>query len=261
MTTLFKKTLCAIAVLGSVAAPAPAFAESLKIRWGTSPGYEPFIYKKSDGSLTGFDYEIGVALCEELKAECTWVEQAWDGIIPALQAENFDAILSSMSITEKRQAVVDFTDPYYRTATRFVGREGEEFNDARGELKNVKVGVQAGTTQHDYLKKFYPDADIKPYPTQDEVWLDLKAGRVDVTPISFIVADKVLETDKGAGLAYFGGEHTDPEVFGPGAGIAVRKGDDALREKITAAIHAIHKNGTYDKVNSKYFEIDIYPSE
>lgn len=260
MKTYISAVLGALAMASAITVGASsASAEDLTIRWGTSPGYEPFIFKNADGSLTGFDYDIGAALCEEMNAECTWVEQAWDGIIPALQAGNFDAILASMSVTPKRQEVVDFTRPYYRTFSKFVGQEGADFDDMHGEMKDVKIGVQAGTTQHDYLKKYYPDADIKTYPSADEVWLDLQAGRLDATFISFIVADKVMATDKGAGLAYFGGEHRDPEVFGVGAGIAVQKGNDELRERIDAAIATLHENGTFDEINDKHFEVSIKP--
>lgn len=262
MKKLLAATLGVAAMLGAAAmTTTSASAEDLKIRWGTSPGYEPFIYKKPDGSLTGFDYEFGEALCKEMKAECTWVEQAWDGIIPALQANNYDAILGSMSITPKRQEVIDFTIPYQRGVTRFVAKEGATFNDARGEMKGVKIGVQAGTTEHDYLKAYYPDAEIKTYPSQDEVWLDMKAGRVEATVVGFVLAKKVLESDKGAGLAIFGSEHKDEKIFGPGAGIGVRKDDTDLRDKISAAILALRANGEYQKINANYFDIDIYGEE
>lgn len=262
MKRLMTATLGLGAVLGAALMATSVSAEDqLEIRWGTSPGYKPFIYKTEDGQLTGFDYEIGAALCAELNAECTWVEQAWDGIIPGLQANNYDAILASMSITEERKKVIDFTIPYQAAPTVFIAKDGVELNDAyESGLEGVTIGTQAGTVQHKFLEAKYPNAEIKTYPAQDEVWLDLKSGRIDATFVGAPQAESWLKSDDGAGFGLSGTEHESEEFFGIGAGIGVRQGEEELRDKISEAIRAIEASGEYKKINDRYFETNIYPA-
>jgi arginine/ornithine transport system substrate-binding protein len=234
-----------------------AVADTMKIRWGTEAGYKPFMYKTSDGKLTGFDFDIGNAICEELKAECTWTEQAWDGIIPALNARKYDAILASMSITEKRKQAVDFTGKYYKVGYRFVAKSGEALSV--DSLNGKTVGVQVGTVTEDYLKGEMPGVTVKTYPTQDEVWLDLVAGRIDAGFANKIVLqDGFLSTDNGKGYDMFGPDYTEEKYFGVGTGIAVRKNSAELRDAITSAIKALRENGKYAEINGKYFPFDIY---
>lgn len=262
MKKILAATIGIVAIVcAATAIPTVTVAEELNIRWGTSPGYKPFIYKNEDGTLTGFDYEIGKALCAELNANCTWVEQAWDGIIPGLLAKNYDAILASMSITEERSKVIDFTVKYYHAPNVFITKEGTKLDDTYGKLSGVKVGVQAGTTQHKFLQAKYPKAKIKTYPTQDEVWLDLKAGRIDTTFVTVPQAGSWLKSNNGKGFALSGSTHSDKKYFGVGEGIGVRKGETELRDKISAAIKAIRANGEYAKINARYFNVDIYGAE
>ena len=251
-----KKTLTTLIL--SLAIGQAAIAEDLTIRWGTEAGYKPFMYKTSAGELEGFDYDIGNAICAELKATCTWTEQDWDGIIPALQAGKYDAILASMNITEERQRVVSFSERYYRIPNRFVVREDAAF-DETSDLSGVVIGVQRATIQADYLRAKWPNATVREYPTWDEVWLDLSAGRVDTVLANMIVIqDGFLNTDKGAGYAMTETNHTDTEYFGEGTGIAVRKDETELAGKISQAISALRENGTYAEINNKYFPFDVY---
>jgi len=261
MRRLLVTTVTAISIGASaLAVTSTLHAEELSIRWGTSPGYKPFIFKKADGSLTGFDHEIGAALCAEMKAKCTWVEQAWDGIIPGLKAKNYDAILASMSVTPDRQKVIDFTRTYQNAPSRFVAKEGADFDDT-GDLSGKVIGVQRGTTHHDFIKAKFPKAEIKPYPSQDEVWLDLTAGRIDGTFTSSLVIAGWLEGDDAKGYGVTGEDFFDPNILGSGSAIAVRKGEEELRDKLSAAIDAIRASGEYQKINARYFDFDIFGSD
>ena len=235
--------------------------ETTTLRIGTEGAYPPFNYFTADGKLAGFDIEIGHALCEKLKANCTFVAQDWDGIIPALMARKYDAIVASMSITEERKKKVDFSAKYYNTPAKFAAKNGMFSDDSPASLAGKTIGVQRGTIHDDYVSAVYKDSDIKRYGTQDEVYLDLIAGRLDaIIADSTAIDEGLLKTAEGKSFAFFGKDHTDVKYFGEGAGIAVRKGEEDLRDAFSAAIKAIREDGTYAKINSKYFDFDIYGS-
>lgn len=246
------------AALAAAAGIAPATAAE-ELRIGVEGAYPPFSWKEADGSLKGFDIDLAFALCEKMGRDCKLVEQDWDGMIPALLAKKYDAIIASMSINEERKKRVDFSDKYYNTPARFVAAEGSGLDVSPAGLAGKAVGVQRGTTHQCFMEKVYPDADLRLYPTQEEVFIDLAAGRLDAQVSDSIQADEgFLETDAGKGFAFVGGVQFDLECHGEGAGIAVRKGEDELREAFNAAITAIREDGTYRSINDKYFDFDVY---
>ncbi len=182
-----------------------------------------------------------------------------DGIIPALLDQKCDASVASMSITPERMEVIDFTKKYYQTPAMFVAAEGAGFVDSREGMAGKVIGVQRGSIHHAFVEKMYPDSTMTLYASQDEAYLDLVAGRLDaVMADSIAVEDGFLKTEQGAGFAFFGKSHADPEIHGEGAGIGVRKDDTKLRDRLTAAITTIREDGTYDAIASRYFDFDIY---
>jgi arginine/ornithine transport system substrate-binding protein len=156
---------------------------------------------------------------------------------------------------------VDFTERYYSTQARLVLKEGTTVSDSLVELKGKKIGVQRGSIHDRFAKeKLEPlGAEIKSYGSQNEIYLDIKAGRLDGTVAdATLLQDGFLKTDAGKGYAFAGPAFTDAAYFGDGIGIAVRKGDKANQEKINAAITAIRANGEYKKIQDKYFDFDVY---
>ena len=257
--TTMKKTLLALALAASTLLSAQASAETLKI--GTEGAYPPFNFQDASGKLGGFDVEIGLALCEKMKVECEVVGQDWDGIIPGLVAKKYDMIIASMFITDERKKQVAFTDPYYLAAMTHAAPKNSGITDFTNEgMKGKTIGAQSGTTQADYAAAVYPDADIKLYPTQDEVNLDMANGRLDLQVGDMIpLLDWVTKNDDGKACCELIGEPiTDKKFVGEGVGIAVRQEDNDLREKLNAALKAIREDGTYQKINDKYFSIDVY---
>jgi arginine/ornithine transport system substrate-binding protein len=254
-------TLAAVGALALAAGIAPASAGE-KLRIGVEGAYPPFSWKEADGTLKGFDIDIAWALCEKMGRECEMVEQDWDGMIPALLAKKFDAIVASMSITEERKKRVDFSQKYYNTPNNFVGSKGVEYDVSADGLAGKVIGTQRGTTHQCFLEKLFPKSDLRLYGTQEEVFLDLAAGRIDLSFSDSIQAEEgFLNTDAGKDFQFVGPDQFDLECHGEGAGIAVRKGEDQLREALNTAIKEIRADGTYKAINDKYFKFDLYGEE
>lgn len=254
-----RKLILALALAGTALSSSAIAAEKLKI--GTEGAYPPFNFVDSSGRIGGFDVEIGLALCERMKVECEVVAQDWDGIIPGLLAKKYDMIIASMFITEERKKQVAFSNPYYLAAMTHAAPKGAGINDFSNEaLKGKVIGAQAGTTQADYIAAVYPDAEIKLYPTQDEANLDMVNGRLDLQVGDMLpLLDWVTKNDDGKGCCELIGEPiTDKKFVGDGVGIAVRQEDDELRERLNKALDEIRADGTYKKINDKYFTIDVY---
>ncbi len=228
-----------------------------KLIIGTEGAYPPFNNLEADGSLVGFDIDIAKALCEEMKVTCEFVTQDWDGIIPALQAKKFDAIIASMSITPERLEKVDFSKKYYNTPPAVAVPKDSAITDVAG-LAGKTIGAQSSTTHANYAEKHMADSELKLYPTADEYKLDLEGGRVDAVVDDIVVLSEWLKTDAGACCKILTPLPVDVEINGEGAGIAVRKGETELADKFTAAIAAIRENGKYAEINKKYFDFDVY---
>lgn len=251
------KTLIAAAALGLAAAAAHAEG-TLKL--GTEGAYPPFNFIDSAGNVTGFDVEIGQALCAKMEVTCNVVAQDWDGIIPGLLAKKYDFIIASMFITEERKQQVNFTDPYYKAAMTVVAPKETDITDFTADgLDGKVVGVQVGTTQAEYAHKVFTKSEIREYPTQDEVNLDLASGRIDLQVGDMLpMLDWTKKTEDGACCELKGEPITDPAFVGEGVGIAIRKEDTDLLAKMNAALKEIREDGTYQAINDKYFPIDVY---
>lgn len=233
-----------------------------QIRIGIEGAYPPFSQTEADGSVTGFDIDIANALCAEMHADCTLVKQDWDGIIPALMARKYDAIIATMDITEERKKRVAFTNKYQHIPARFVALKGAEYQASPEFMAGKKVGVQRATSMDLYISDNYPQAQIKRYGSADEAYLDLKAGRLDyVLADSAAISGGLLAKEGGDKFELVGPKLNDPKWFGEGAGIAVRKQDKDLVEQFNAAIKTIRANGTYQKIQDKYFTFDVYGSD
>ena len=252
-------------LLASVLALASqAFADE-KLRIGIEGEYPPFSAVDAQGQLHGFDVDIALALCRQMQRDCELVQTAWDGLIPSLNSGKIDAIVASMSATAERRQSVDFTDKYYANAGKFVLQEAAAAtlgdSDWHRALKGKTLGVQRATIHDRYATETAKDvfADIRRYNTQEEANIDLVAGRIDVTLADqTALASGFLATDDGKGFAMAAPVINDPAFYGEGVSIAIRKGDNALRDALNTAILTIRENGEYQKINSKYFDFDIY---
>ncbi len=255
----FVSAIAAAAVLMLGAGLSQA-ADWSKVRIGVEGAYPPFSWVEADGTLKGFDIDIANALCKEMGAECTLVQQDWDGIIPSLLAKKYDAIIASMSITPERKKKVAFSNKYYNTPAKFARMKGSGIEITKEGLAGKTVGVQRATTHDSFITAEFGDAvTIKRYGTQDEAYLDAVSGRIDLLLADSVAMDDgFLNTDNGKDWEFVGPDFIEEKYFGPGAGIAIRQEDTDLVEKFNAAIAAIRANGTYEAINKKYFEFDVY---
>lgn len=250
-----KRTL--IAAFAATLFASAAHADTLKIC--AEGAYPPFSLTNEAGNLEGFDIDIANALCDEMGVSCEIKATEWDGIIPALLEKKCDAIIASMSITEERKKQIDFTTKYYNTPAKFVAADDADFELTADGLSDLVVGVQRGTVHQDFMEGEFPDVELKLYGTQDEVYLDLAAGRLDVIIQDSVAAkDGFLDTDNGKGFAFIGPDYAIPKYHGEGAGIGIRKEDVVLKYALSGAIDAILKNGKYGFINAKYFDFLIY---
>ncbi|WP_148252898.1 transporter substrate-binding domain-containing protein [Aidingimonas lacisalsi] len=228
------------------------------VRFGVDVPYEPMEYRDADGNLTGFDIELGNALCEEIGIECEWVVQGWDGIIPGLQSRKYDAIMSSMTINDDRREQVLFSDPYITPPSAWFIPTDSEIDDVSEEgLDGFTIGVQRGTLQDNYATDMYGDvADINRYDTAEDLVLDMESQRADIAFLDFPVGKATLIDNEEYDYQVIGNMITEPkEYFGDGFGIAFRKRDEALAERFNEALETLRDNGTYDEIYDKYFSM------
>jgi arginine/ornithine transport system substrate-binding protein len=256
-----KKLLTVIACVSSLLSTS-ALANK-PVRLASDFTYPPFNYMGADGKPAGFDIEIADALCKEAQLECTWVSQSWDSLIPSLMARKSDVIMASMRITQERKKRVLFTDKYYQTPARFAAASTEAVSISKEGLQGKVIGVQTGTIHDRYVTDMFGDvAEIKRYSGQDEVYIDMQNGRLDVT---FGNSDQLslafLDKENGQGFEFVGEPVTDKTYIGEGTALALRMHDQALANKFNQAIKNIRDNGTYDKIAAKYFSFDIYGEE
>ena len=224
-----------------------------KYKVGIEGAYPPFNNKNASGEVVGFDPDLAMALCAKMKAECEIVTSDWDGIIPALNAKKYDFIVSSLSITDERKQAVDFTDPYYSNKLQFIAPKNVDFKTDKASLKGKVIGTQRATLAGTYLEDNYPGVDVKLYDTQENAYLDLVSGRIDGILADKYVQYEWLKSKDGSNFEFKG----EPVMDSDKIGIAVRKGDTKLRDELNKALAEIKADGTYKKINDKYFPFSI----
>ncbi|WP_087019958.1 ABC transporter substrate-binding protein [Thaumasiovibrio subtropicus] len=254
-----KKWIIAAVMMATLGATSAIAKEWKVVRFGIEGAYPPFSWTEPNGDLKGFDVDMANALCEEMKVKCVLVAQDWDGIIPSLLARKYDAIIAAMSITEERKQRVDFTGKYALIPNKFVAKQGTEITFTEEGLAGVKIGVQRATTHDKYLTDNFKSVNIVRYGTFDEAYLDLKAGRIAaVLGDASALEEGLLNKPGGDSYTFVGPSLTDPQWFGDGFGIAVRKQDKSLTAALDAAILSLREQGIYQEIAAKYFNYDVY---
>ena len=231
-----------------------------QLRIATEGAYPPFNVIDKDGKLVGFDVDIANALCERMNMICTIEAQDWDGIIPGLLDRKYDAIVASMAITERAQGAGELHRQVLQHARRASWPiRVPSSRSADAGLAGKRVGVQRATVYEAYLRAKFPDAVPVLYDTQENADDDLAAGKIDLVLADWVqLSQDFLKDPEGKDYEFIGPPQIDPAILGEGAGIAVRKDDPQLLAAFNQALKDIRADGTYKRLNDKYFDFDIY---
>ena len=248
------------ALLLPLAATTAQAQEWKEIRFGVFPEYPPFESVAADGSLQGFDIDLGNAICAELKVKCKWVESDFDGMIPGLKANKFDGVISSMTVTPAREKVIDFSNELFSGPTSFVFKKGSGLTEETASLKGKTVGYEQGTIQEAYAKAVLDKAGVKTqaYQNQDQVYSDLISGRLDASIQDMLQAELgFLKSPQGAD--YEVSKPVDDPLLPSKTAVGISKGNKELKALLDKGIKALHDDGTYATIQKKHFgDLNLY---
>ena len=256
------KTVLALSLLVGLSAAASSYAALPQtVRIGTDATYAPFSSKDAKGDFVGFDIDLGNEMCKRMEVKCTWVGSDFDALIPSLKAKKIDAIISSLSITEKRQQEIAFSEKLYAADSRLIAAKGSPIQPTIDSLKGKHVGVLQGSTQEGYANANWREkgVDVVAYQNQDLIYSDLAAGRLDAAFQDEVAASEgFLKQPAGKEYSFAGPSVKDKKYFGDGTGIGLRKDDTELKAAFDKAFNELRKDGTYDKLAKKYFDFNVY---
>lgn len=273
----FRLTLIAVVTL-AVASVVNA-DERKVIRIATEGAFPPWNAVDTSGKPFGFDIDVGKALCKQAKLICEFVTQEWDGIIPGLRVGKFDAVMAGMSITQKRKQVIAFSEPYALTSNYFVMRKAVEMpmldskekldlsvetqtnknllDALKNNLAGKTIGVQGSTNAEAFVRSYLGDSvQIRTYDKQDNLTLDLLAGRIDGGLADYSVWKVFLDSKEGVSTALYG-PRISGGLFGPGVGIGLRKDETTLANAFNKAISELTADGTLRAISLKWFGADL----
>lgn len=240
-------------VFGFIALFSFLSANAAALSFATDATYPPFESVDSSGQLQGFDIAVIKAVCEKIQAQCTFINQPWSSLIPALQAGKFDAMFGAMNITAEREKQVDFTVPYFLNSASLVAPKSKKLMPDLASLKGKTIGVLAGSTFLPYLQEKYAGAvKINTYASEQTAFLDLTSGRIDAVMGDTPLVKTWLKQHE-AEYEIIGQPINDEKYFGKGYGIAVRKGNTQLVQQLNQGIKAIQADGSYKKIETQYF--------
>jgi polar amino acid transport system substrate-binding protein len=238
----------------------PDLSRVQTIRFLTETDYPPFDYAGPDGNPAGFNVDLARLICEEIKASCTIQARSFGGLLDALNDNRGDAVIASIAPTSETRQRADFTDPYYRTPARFVVRRDSPISDVLPErLERKKIAVIAGTAHEAYLKAMFTEAEVRAYANADTARAALRNKDVDLLFGDGIELSFWLNgSDSGGCCAFRGGPFLESRFFGEGIGIAVKRGNDLLRQVFNWALFRLWEKGSYTDLWLRYFPIDPF---
>lgn len=238
----------------------PDLSRVTLIRFVTEVDYPPFNYAGSDGNPTGFNVELGRLICDELKIACTVQMRRFDTLLDSLADNRGDAAIASIAVTAQSRERADFSDPYYRPVGRFVIRRQAAISDIYVEqLEGKKIAVVAGTAHEEYARALFTEAELRRYNTPELAREALRRGDVDLLfGDAFGLAFWLNGSDSANCCTFVGGPFSESRYFGEGIGIAVKRGNDTLRQAFNWALFRLWEKGKFAELWLRYFPINPY---
>jgi polar amino acid transport system substrate-binding protein len=230
--------------------------EPRTIRIATEGAFPPFNYLENN-EPQGFEIDLGKAFCAAMGATCTFVIHEWDGIIKGLLAKEYDAVMASLAITDRRKTRIAFSKRYYLIPPAFIGKKDADIPDVSpAALSGRTIGTIDGSHHAAFLKARYPESELRTYAKLEEADLDLLTGRIDLVLGDKLALSRFLKSRAGACCHIVGEPPVDPAYYGEGVAVGLRKDDKDLKEMFNRAIERVMADGTYGRIRAKYFEFD-----
>ena len=245
------------------AVPAPAVAPVLEpprlLRFASEGARPPYNYFEANNELAGFEIDLGKEICTRIKAQCSFLPQDWDSMIPGLVNNQFDAILAAMEITDERKEKIAFSRAYVRMPSAFISsKKSPPVDVSPTTLADKSIGVVKDGAHQSYAEDKYKNSEIRKYGSIEEAVLDIAEGRLDVAlGDKDEVVDFLKNRKEGHCCQIAGDVAHDSAYFGDGIGIGLRKSDPLLKTQIDAALEAMIADGSYERIRAKYFDFDV----
>jgi polar amino acid transport system substrate-binding protein len=238
----------------------PEMPASTTVRFMTETDYPPFNFAGAEGNPIGLNVDLARMLCEELRVTCTIQMRRFDTLMDALDENRGDAVIASIAATPELRRRAEFTDPYYRSPARFVAlRDHTPLDPLPERMRGVKVAVVSGTAHEAYLKTLFTEADVRGYASPEAARQGLRAKEVDLLFADGIqLAFWLNGSDSAACCEFRGGAFLESRFFGEGIGIAVRRGNDTLRQALNWGLFRLWERGRYADLWLRYFPINPF---
>jgi polar amino acid transport system substrate-binding protein len=234
----------------------PLAQEQRIVRIATEGAFPPFNFLDNN-EPQGFEIDLAKAFCEAMAVTCTFIVREWDGMVRGLLAKDYDAVMASLAITERRKARIAFSKRYYFIPPAFIGHKDADITGVSpAALAGKSIGTNAGSHHAAFLEAHYDKADVRSYGKLEEANLDLLTRRIDLVLGDKLALSRFLKSREGACCRIVGEPIVDPAHYGEGVAVGLRKEDKDLKEMFNRAIDKVMADGTYDRIRAKYFHFD-----
>lgn len=263
ISNIIKSALATTLLVSALATVASAKEGVLRI--GTEGDAPKFSMADASGNVTGFDADIANGICAALKVKCEFVVQTFSSLVPSMDGDRFDVIISGLSITDERAKKIDYSIPYATTPQYFVVAKDSPLAklttlaEVEKALDGKSVGVVTGTTYAKFVQKKIPSADLKTYDATTQQLADLSSGRIDAAYSDSPTVMDFLASPDGANFAKIEVRvmaMDDPETLGKGMGVGMRKGNTELKAKVDAALCKMVDDGKVKEASLHWFQDD-----
>lgn len=228
-------------------------SKNITVNFVTEANYYPFEYLDEQKQIQGFDIDIANAVCKVANLSCEFHNQSFDSLLLTLQFGRFDAVIAALDITDDRKTKVDFSNSYYKSPPVFISAKNK---DEKFSIVGKFIGVQSDSSNHHYLLKHAKKSSfIISYLSSSEAFSDLSEGKIDlVFADQAVVADYLIQGENNLNFSIKKTETIFMEDYSSGYGIAVKKGNTELLERLNYGLEKIVEEGAYQEIYSRYFK-------